>query len=164
MILPISHLNHEVKQMDINLKADIQSTNVSEKNMEKVKLRKRETSHNIEFNIYKILFLSIKCIAIYTRFLSIIVFQWHFWIWFQLKNIFDLKIKNKSSVIKKNIDCTYIKPPQEITVVLNETNLKEREVYDLFYLIAEFFSSIKVGKLNFYQQKGNFLVIILIIV
>lgn len=164
MILPISHLNHEVKQIDINLKADIQSTSVSGKKMDKLKPRKRETTHNIEFNIYRILFLSIKCIVVYTRFLSMVVFQWYFWIWFQFKNIFDFIIKNKSSVIKKKIDCTYIKPPQEITVVLNETNLREREVYDLFYMIAEFFSSIKVGKLNFYQQKGNFLVIILIIV
>lgn len=122
--------------------------------MDKLKPRKRETTHNIEFNIYRILFLSIKCIVVYTRFLSMVVFQWYFWIWFQFKNIFDFIIKNKSSVIKKKIDCTYIKPPQEITVVLNETNLREREVYDLFYMIAEFFSSIKVGKLNFYQQKG----------
>lgn len=153
MIPPISYLNHEINQMDINLKTEIHSISISEQKMEKAESRKYiETQKAYEFNIYKILFLSISFIIFYIRFLSMAVFEWYFWFFFQLKNIFDTMIKN--TVFDKHVAYTDIHPLQEITIILNEKNLKEHEVYDLFYLIADFFSSIDVKKLNFYQQKG----------
>jgi hypothetical protein len=146
MILPISHLNHELNQM---VNAAVQPRAVVEQNMDRTESKTIETNRNsFEFSttIYKFIFYSIKFFIVYTRFLSSACLHWYFWILLQFQNL-------KSD---KNASNYNVNPPREISVILNELNLKEGEVYDLFYLIAEFFSSINVEKLNFYHQKGIF--------